>query len=256
MSEINDISFNFKCTENWDTMSPCDGGRHCNICHKTVYDFSNKSLEEYHDVLLKNKGSICGRFSIQQTTSTLSYFRMISTKWLAGLMLLFGFSSCNDPDTTPNNPAEKAKDAEGYSHTLGVPVAPMETVSRNISKHGSTVEKTKRDSSYHSVLGDVSNIDTNMVMGEIIEDMPEYLHGGEDGMLKFLSENILIKDSVYGKIVVGFTVDTKGKVKDANIIKSLCPLNDAEVLRVVKLLEFSKPKKDTYMNLPIDIDGE
>ena len=87
-------------------------------------------------------------------------------------------------------------------------------------------------------------------------DMPEFISGGDDSMFSFLSKNISLRDSVYGKVVVGFTVDREGQVKKEKILKSLSPLNDEEVLRVIKLLKFKKQIREFSCQLPVIFDPE
>jgi TonB family protein len=73
-----------------------------------------------------------------------------------------------------------------------------------------------------------------------IEEIPAiYKNGGEIGLLDFIHKNINYpSDSIQGKVIASFTVDTLGKVKDAKIEKGLNESIDKEVLRVIELLEF------------------
>ena len=75
--------------------------------------------------------------------------------------------------------------------------------------------------------------------------MPEY-PGGLQAMMSFLSKNThypaaCVKDSIQGVVVVQFTVDTKGKVTRAHIVRSIHPELDAEALRVVNSFPAWKP---------------
>ena len=50
------------CNEAWDKMSKNNLGRHCQLCDKTVVDFTKMSSEEIRDYLSKKgKERICGR---------------------------------------------------------------------------------------------------------------------------------------------------------------------------------------------------
>jgi len=73
----------------------------------------------------------------------------------------------------------------------------------------------------------------------IIDDSyPDY-PGGIIAIRSFLSENIVYpSDNVEGKVYVSLTVDTSGRVTNVQIKKSLSPLADAEVVRVMKLMVF------------------
>lgn len=81
--------------------------------------------------------------------------------------------------------------------------------------------------------------ESDVIFGSISETMPTYKNGGFQGLMKFLSENIKYpKDSIQGRVYVGFTIDTTGKPVDIKILRGLSEETDSEVLRVVELLEF------------------
>ncbi|NRD18900.1 energy transducer TonB [Winogradskyella eckloniae] len=61
------ISIPKPCHEDWAKMTPHKKGRFCQLCSKTVIDFttmSKKQVEEYLAIHSKNK--ICGRFKVSQ----------------------------------------------------------------------------------------------------------------------------------------------------------------------------------------------
>lgn len=80
----------------------------------------------------------------------------------------------------------------------------------------------------------------NVVVGVVIDEVPEPEYpGGLIAMRNFFKENIVYpSDSVEGKVYVSLTIDTLGRVQNVRIKKSLSPLADAEVIRVVKLMIF------------------
>lgn len=262
MNSIKDISFQFKCDEDWTQMKPCDGGRHCKVCNKTVFDFTDKSLSEYHEQLQRNQGDICGRFSQSQTSSLHHTFFGKGTKWLAAITLFASFTSCDEGNQTQdNNTNIQLSEPRIATHTMGAPVRSSYLNSDGkigkVKKHDSLIDEhpkelpeeikrvadsTKADSDNYDELG-------------FVDPFPKYLHGGEEGMLEFLAKNTSIKDSVYGKVMVGFTVDKNGQVKDAKILRSLSPLNDSAVLNTIYKLEFEKQKRECHVSLPIIIEG-
>lgn len=77
-----------------------------------------------------------------------------------------------------------------------------------------------------------------------VEEAPDVLPkytGGEMAMFGFLTKNVkypeaAVKDSVQGRVVVKFTVQADGAVKDANVVESVCPAIDEEAIRVVMLM--------------------
>ena len=102
----------------------------------------------------------------------------------------------------------------------------------------------------------IDDSDENILVG-VIDDSPEY-PGGFQAMKDFLQENLVYPaDSVEGKVYVSLVVDALGRVTNVKIKKSLSPLADAEVSRVVKLMVFKpallngKPVNSTF-SLPIN----
>ena len=51
-----------------------------------------------------------------------------------------------------------------------------------------------------------------------------------------------LKNKVEGTVVLKYTINNKGNVIDAKVIKSLSPECDQEAIRVVKLLKFHVPR--------------
>jgi TonB family C-terminal domain len=71
----------------------------------------------------------------------------------------------------------------------------------------------------------------------IVEKMPEY-PGGVQEMMKFLSLNVKypmeeMKKGISGMEIVSFVVDTKGKIQDISVVRSIGPSFDEESIRVV-----------------------
>ena len=80
----------------------------------------------------------------------------------------------------------------------------------------------------------------------LISRQPEYLDGGNPGILKVILENIHYpKDAresrIQGKVLVGFVIDEQGTPTDFKIVKGLSPSLDQEAVRVVKLLKKWRP---------------
>ena len=79
----------------------------------------------------------------------------------------------------------------------------------------------------------------------VVEEMPVY-PGGEGELLKFLAENTQYPeaakaDTIQGKVIVRFIVNTEGNTEGITVLKGVHPLLDAEAVRVVKLLSGFKP---------------
>jgi TonB family protein len=90
------------------------------------------------------------------------------------------------------------------------------------------------------------------------DNMPEF-PGGSAAMTDFICKNIRYPESAknsgkQGKVLVSFTVDRKGKVKNTTIAQGVCPELDAEALRVVKMMPSWKPAKEDEVNLTLPIN--
>ena len=122
----------------------------------------------------------------------------------------------------------------------------------------SQLTEMNTDSNISSVLNQNNNSEW---MGEIISPQPSF-PGGSQALVDFLRENTnypeqALKDSIEGRVVVAFVIDTDGSITKPEVVRGVHPLLDAEALRVVKLMpkwepgsENGTPVKVRY-NLPI-----
>lgn len=79
----------------------------------------------------------------------------------------------------------------------------------------------------------------------IVEQMPEY-PGGEAAMRKFIGENLRypkmeMDSNIQGKVVVGFIVDTHGRIRDVEVKQGASPGLDAEAMRVISTMPRWRP---------------
>lgn len=97
-----------------------------------------------------------------------------------------------------------------------------------------------------------------------LESMPVFKNGGDEGLKKFIRENLHYPangECVTGRVYVEFTVDTLGNTKDINIKKGITASTNEEAIKVVKLLEFIPGKRngrpaEMKMILPISFTFE
>jgi TonB family protein len=93
---------------------------------------------------------------------------------------------------------------------------------------------------------------------------PTFKDGGDIGLEKFLLENLHYPktgECVYGRVYIGFTIDTLGNVKNIEIKRGITPSTDQEAIRVVKMLTFIPGTRfgrpiETKMVLPISFTIE
>ena len=102
------------------------------------------------------------------------------------------------------------------------------------------------DSNISSVLNQSagSNIFQRTV-GDVVEQQPSY-PGGFQALLDFLRENTKYpeqakKDSIEGRVVLSFVVETDGSITEPKVVRSVHPLLDEEALRVAKLMPKWEP---------------
>jgi len=92
---------------------------------------------------------------------------------------------------------------------------------------------------------------------------PVYKYGGDTGLRIFLLRNLRYpknEDST-GTVVVNFTVDTAGKVKNAAVSQSLTKGTDEEALRLIKMLVYTPATSsgkvvESTITLPVSFTSE
>ncbi len=106
---ITQIKLKFSCGENWDAMHAVEnGGRHCDQCHKVVYDFTNSKADEFRKILAENNYNVCGRFTSNQMAAKPFPFWK---RWVSAAMVLIGFNftGCRPDEKTPKEVILKQK---------------------------------------------------------------------------------------------------------------------------------------------------
>lgn len=86
------------CHEDWNKMLPSEKGAFCNVCSKTVVDFTTLNDEEVKNYFLTNQGQkTCGRFKNTQLTNSDNPLQAVLAgniplwkKFLAIVIILFG----------------------------------------------------------------------------------------------------------------------------------------------------------------------
>lgn len=85
----------------------------------------------------------------------------------------------------------------------------------------------------------------NEKMYAIVENNPTY-PGGTEALQKFIQENIRYpeaakRNGIHGIVMVQYTIDAKGAVKNAKVMRGVSPEIDEEALRVTSLITGWKP---------------
>jgi len=99
MRKVISVSIPEPCHENWDAMTPQEKGRHCNVCDKTVFDFTSKTDEQIVKTFESNN-KLCGRFKTNQldrelvlTRKSKNSYRSAAASGLFALLALHAFKS-------------------------------------------------------------------------------------------------------------------------------------------------------------------
>lgn len=95
------------CHENWSTMTPEEKGRFCQVCSKSVRDFTNASDQEIIDDLSQNP-NICANFRLDQLDRNLSYsfLNSLFAKFAVGFVLTSGGLVAAQTQAQPHHPVK------------------------------------------------------------------------------------------------------------------------------------------------------
>ncbi len=66
MEKIRNFELQFRCGQDPKSFKPAADGQFCPHCSKTVYDFSDKSLDDLLEFFEKRGSSFCGSFAPEQ----------------------------------------------------------------------------------------------------------------------------------------------------------------------------------------------
>ncbi|MCD0480470.1 hypothetical protein LPB90_18680 [Chryseobacterium sp. LC2016-29] len=119
------------CFENWNEMTSSDKGKFCQVCSKTVRDFTNSSDEELYEEI-KSNSNICGSFRNNQLNRNIAL--SVLGKIALGLITTVGISNTAEAQELKTDEEfkqidlkkgfdgfRKVNDTIGASHWLGMP---------------------------------------------------------------------------------------------------------------------------------------
>ncbi len=135
------------------------------------------------------------------------------------------------------------KNSEGNPNTINITLKEGKTL-----KSAATTSKSVKENNSKDVF-------------VAVEQQAEY-PGGLQELMKYLVENVkypeeAVKNNVQGNVIVKFVVSKTGKIRDAQVLKSVDPELDKEAIRVIESMPAWIPAKnngeavDSYFNLPV-----
>ena len=107
------------------------------------------------------------------------------------------------------------------------------------NEHHIAIEVIEEDANY--------DVDLENTVFFIVEEMPEF-PGGEEGLLKFVTENtkypeVAKEKKIQGKVYVQFVINRDGNVEDVKLVKGVDPLLDEAAMNIVKSMPQWNPGK-------------
>lgn len=227
------------CHENWDEMSPTEKGRFCNVCSKTVVDFTKMTDEESLNYFRANKGKrICGKISKKnkpqevQIQIPISAFRKhlnYSQIFILAFLLVFGLTLTGFTDDSVKKIWLSPNRANSHALDTPPPRPPL--------------------------IGIVCEEDD--VFGTV--ELHPYYKGGEEARKEYLlnafkSVDLEKYDSLFPrKVYVRFKVDTIGNLKNITIIKGAIDSTfNQKVINVVSKMPNWNPGK--ILENPVEVD--
>jgi len=263
--------------------------RHCDVCVKSVVDFTRMNRAEIITYMLSNPNdSVCGRMTKDQfdfrhedipiLIETLKIQRP-SNSFLILALVCMSLSSCAQ-EQPKDTITEHIKVPPIEQLTMGkmvVPVSDSAAVVEPVVTDTLEVIVTPPDCQIEfgevEIQGDVEilgNMEIEQSETEapkqgalqFAEKMPEY-NGGVDQMMKFIKKKLHYpefekKNNIQGNVYARFIVNADGSISDIKILRSVTGSKnfDREVIRIIKSMprwlagENKGEKVPVFMTLP------
>lgn len=250
------------CHEDWNNMKIGIRSRHCDVCEKSVIDFTQQSRAEIIAYLLENKDqNVCGRMTADQfdfrhedipvLVETMERKKTANPFLILALVCL-SLSSYAQQETnhiqTPT-PVERPMKIGKMVATPPLPEEPVEVEKGEIN----VIEEPLQG---EVMLGNVAVSKPEKATNEervykFAEKMPEY-PGGVMKMMDFVSANLRKPNaSANGNVYVRFVVETDGRLSGIKVVRSGDPAMDAEAIRLVESMPNWVPGENDGEVVPV-----
>ena len=196
--------------------TPHPQGHFCGQCQRVVHDFSQSTNPRADLAAARTAapdGRVCGRFGATQVQAVPRLSRRL--RWFVAALVLVVTQglSAREALAQVRRAASNAKPAAAKSKQ-----APPRT--------------TKP---------------ADQVYGMVAEQMPSFRGGSNREVIQYIQQQLVWPQQngklvqAEGRVFASFTVDKDGRVRNPKIMRSLQPLLDAEVLRVLRLMPNFEP---------------
>ena len=126
-----------------------------------------------------------------------------------------------------------------------VEYAEIVALEKEIDKHLPKEIVTQPNVTKPNTTGNAPKSNTGSTVYSVVEEMPEF-PGGENGIMTFLAANmkyppVAAENGIQGKVIARFVVQKDGSIGEVEIVRSLDPSCDREVIRLIKSMPLWKP---------------
>lgn len=264
------------CHEDWNTMTPQDKGRHCQVCDKVVVDFSNHSEEEIQQEIteLQNKGNrVCGHFNLNQLNQPITVVlhrpsHQWRKKWMA-FWSFIGFSAisttgCAQSNTEKHQMQGKVIATQNQNDTTTVLQNTRGTVvAPDTSKTCNPNDDIMIDGAVAPVelKGDIAAPTDNL---HAPADEEANFPGGKTAIARYISDHMKLQKSDYqyipkDTIQVKLIISKEGHVKHVEIPETVNPNIKNKLQEVLYAMPTWSPavkngkKVSSYTTLPLKL---
>ena len=213
-------------------------GHFCGQCQRVVHDFTQlpaprAALDAARAASVD--GQVCGRFGAGQVGAAPRLSRRL--RWFVAALVLV---------VSQGLTAREAL-AQCCAGTGGpVPVAASVSSTRPVPIAAPAARPTPAQAASLPADSTAAPENANLFFGVVIEPMPTFQHQPMQTVAAYIGHRIKWpakagRTCTGGRVFASFTVGADGWVRDVRIVKSLHPLFDAEVLRVIRALPRFEP---------------
>jgi protein TonB len=209
-------------------------GRFCAACQRTVHDFTHATAADLARARAASPdGQLCGRFRLKQLAPESRPLtlrpKLRRFLWALVLVVLQGFT------------AQQAW-------------AQVKHVARTVVKTPLPIVGGVKPPPQHKTAAKAATFEGRPLY-VFADQMPVYKNGGIEGLARFLAKHIRypadLPPKAAGKVLVTFIIDGTGKVRNAQIKKSIGYGTNEEVLHAVRQLMFIPGK---HQGKPVDVE--